>query len=281
MHPWCTRLNFIIEPAPAMHHTPPSRYTVRPCTATALPSTMQHELRQRLARVHERIESAARDAGRDPASVRLIAVAKTRSAEEIRALAKEGVTDIGENYLQEALDKQRALADLPLCWHFVGALQSNKTRAVAEHFDWVHSVDRLRLLERLARQRPAARGPLNVCLQVNLDAERSKAGLAPGDVEAVLTAARELPGITVRGLMALPAPRSDAAAQREPFRTLAALARRLEAGLPGAKLDVLSMGMSDDLEAAVAEGATHLRIGTALFGPRPAGATTGQKGVQA
>lgn len=184
-------------------------------------------------------------------------------------MAAAGVSDIGENYLQEALEKQAALADLKLTWHFIGALQGNKTRAVAEHFDWVHSVDRLRILRRLAEQRPEGRPPLNVCLQVNVDGESSKAGLVPTAVAEVVEAARAWPNVALRGLMALPAPRSDPASQRDPFRRLAALARELE-GRFGVTLDVLSMGMSDDLEAAVAEGATHLRVGTALFGPRPA-----------
>lgn len=184
-------------------------------------------------------------------------------------MAAAGVTDIGENYLQEAFDKQAALVDLPLTWHFIGALQGNKTRAVAEHFDWVHSVDRLRILRRLSEQRPAELAPLNVCLQVNLDGEASKAGLEPAAVAEVVEAARAWPNIALRGLMALPAPRSEAEQQREPFRRLASLAREIERRC-GASLDTLSMGMSDDLEAAVAEGATHLRIGTALFGARPA-----------
>ncbi len=252
-----------------MHHTPANRYTHRPCTATTLPFTMDEALRQRLARVKARISAAARSAGRDPAQIQLIAVAKTRSADEVRALAAAGVGDFGENYLQEALPKQDALTDLPLCWHFIGALQSNKTRQVAERFDWVHSVDRVRTLERLSRQRPENAAPLNVCLQVNLDDEAGKAGLPPAEVMAAAKAALALSGIRLRGLMALPAPRADHEAQREPFRRLAELLAELAAMLPAANLDVLSMGMSDDLEAAVAEGATHLRIGSALFGPRP------------
>ena len=229
---------------------------------------MADDLPARLERVRARIEAAARLTGRDIEDICLVAVAKTRSASEIRAMAAAGVTDIGENYLQEALEKQRELADLDLTWHFIGALQSNKTRAVAEHFDWVHSVDRLRTLRRLAAQRPADLAPLNVCLQVNLDDESSKAGLAPEAVAEVVEAARAWPNIALRGLMALPAPRIDTSSQREPFRCLAALALELEQCC-GVALDVLSMGMSDDLEAAVAEGATHIRVGTALFGPRP------------
>lgn len=229
---------------------------------------MPDDLPARLQRVRARIDGAADRAGRDRDAICLIAVAKTRSASEVRAMAAAGVTDIGENYLQEALEKQAALADLSLTWHFIGALQGNKTRAVAEHFDWVHSVDRLRILRRLSEQRPTTLAPLNVCLQVNLDGESSKAGLEPAAVAEVVEAARAWPNIALRGLMALPAPRSDAESQREPFRRLASLARDIEQRC-GLTLDTLSMGMSDDLEAAVAEGATHLRIGTALFGPRP------------
>lgn len=230
---------------------------------------MPDDLPARLQRVRARIVEAARGAGRDSDAICLIAVAKTRSAVEVRAMAAAGIRDIGENYLQEALEKQAALADLPLTWHFIGALQGNKTRAVAEHFDWVHSVDRLRILRRLSEQRPECHAPLNVCLQVNLDGESSKAGLEPAAVAEVVEAAQGWPNIALRGLMALPAPRSDAGSQREPFRRLAALAREIEQRC-GVPLDTLSMGMSDDLEAAVAEGATHVRIGTALFGPRPA-----------
>lgn len=230
---------------------------------------MPDDLKARLVRVCDRIETAARAAGRSASELTLIAVAKTRSAAEVRAMATAGVRDIGENYLQEALAKQAELADLALTWHFIGAVQANKTRAVSEHFDWVHSVDRLRILRRLGEQRPPDRGPLNVCLQVNLDEEASKAGVAADALPALVAAAAEVPNIRLRGLMALPAARHDPEAQREPFRRLAALARQLEVDHPGLTLDVLSIGMSDDLEAAIAEGATHLRIGTALFGPRP------------
>lgn len=233
-----------------------------------MPDDLPDDLPARLQRVRTRIDGAARQAGRDRDTICLIAVAKTRSASEVRAIAAAGVTDIGENYLQEALEKQTALGDLRLTWHFIGALQGNKTRAVAEHFDWVHSVDRLRILRRLSEQRPASHAPLNVCLQVNLDGESSKAGLDPAAVAEVVEAAQAWPNIALRGLMALPASRSDADSQREPFRRLAVLARDVEQRC-GLKLDTLSMGMSDDLEAAIAEGATHVRIGTALFGPRP------------
>ena len=219
----------------------------------------------RLAAVRARIAAAERAAGRPPGAVTLIAVAKTRSAGEIRAMADAGVRDIGENYLQEALGKQDALADPDLCWHFIGAVQSNKTRILAERFAWVHTVDRLKIARRLSEARPAELPPLNLCVQVNLDAEPTKAGVAPEQAAALVEAVAALPRVRMRGLMAIPAPRMDAAAQREALAGLA----RLAATLP--ELDVLSMGMSDDLEAAVAAGATHVRIGTALFGPREGG----------
>jgi pyridoxal phosphate enzyme (YggS family) len=217
---------------------------------------------ERLATVRARIAAAERAAERPAGSVTLIAVAKTRSAGEIRAMANAGVHDIGENYLQETLGKQDALADPELCWHFIGAVQSNKTRILAERFAWVHTVDRLKIARRLSEARPAELPPLNLCVQVNLDAEPTKAGIAPTEVAELVAAVAELPRVRMRGLMAIPAPRTDAGAQREAFASLA----RLAATLP--ELDVLSMGMSDDLEAAVAAGATHVRIGTALFGPR-------------
>jgi pyridoxal phosphate enzyme (YggS family) len=227
----------------------------------------------RVAAVRARIAAAARAAGRDPDAVCLVAIGKTRDAAELRAVAEAGVTDFGENYLQEALEKQEALDARPearaLRWHFVGALQSNKTRPVAERFDWVHTVDRERIARRLAGQRPREKGPLQVCLQVNLDEEPTKAGLAPDAVAPLLAEIAGLEGLRVRGLMAIPAPREATAAQQAAFARLAGLRDRLAQGVPAASLDVLSMGMSGDLEAAIAAGATHVRIGTALFGPRP------------
>jgi pyridoxal phosphate enzyme (YggS family) len=228
---------------------------------------------ERVAAVRARIAAAARAAGRDPDEVCLVAIGKTRDAAELRAVAEAGVTDFGENYLQEALEKQAELdawsGARALTWHFVGALQSNKTRPVAEHFDWVHTVDREKIARRLAAQRPRDRGPLQLCLQVNLDAEPTKAGLAPDAVAPLLREIAGLEGLRVRGLMAIPAPREDPAAQRMAFARLAELRDRLALVVPQAPLDVLSMGMSGDLEAAIAAGATHVRIGTALFGPRP------------
>ena len=220
-------------------------------------------LEARVQAVQERIRAAALAAGRAPESLTLIAVSKTQSADAVAAVAALGQRDFGENYLQEALDKQGALTTLPLCWHFIGALQSNKTRAVAEHFAWVHTVDRAKLAERLSAQRPRALGPLRVSLQVKLDPEETKAGVAPEDLSALAEVVQGSAGLELVGLMTLPAPRTGFEAQRESLARLKALASALP---PTAT--VLSMGMSDDLEAAVAAGATHLRLGTALFGPR-------------
>ncbi len=223
----------------------------------------------RLGAVRTRLEQACRDAGRHPDAVQLLAVSKTQPAEAVRAAYAAGQHAFGENYVQEALDKIAALADLRsrLAWHLIGPLQSNKTRVVAEAFDWVHSVDRLKIAERLNDQRPAALPPLNVCLQVNISGEDSKSGLAPADVAAVARAVDALPRLRLRGLMAIPEPAADLAAQRVPHAALRRLLDDLRAsGL--SRLDTLSMGMSADLEAAVLEGATIVRIGTAIFGAR-------------
>jgi pyridoxal phosphate enzyme (YggS family) len=210
-----------------------------------------------------RIRSAAQAAGRDPASVQLLAVSKTKPAAAIREIHAAGVCDVGENYLQEALAKQEELRDLPLIWHFIGPIQSNKTKAIAEHFDWVHSVDRLKIAQRLSEQRPAGLAPLNICLQVNVSGEDSKSGCAPADLPALAKAVAALPNLRLRGLMAIPEPTEDRAAQEAAFASL----RQLQESL-GLGLDTLSMGMSHDLEAAIAQGATWVRIGTALFGAR-------------
>lgn len=221
------------------------------------------------ATVLERIAAASRTAGRDPATVGLLAVSKTKPAAALREAAAAGLRDFGENYLQEALDKQGELADLPLAWHFIGPIQSNKTRAIAGHFDWVHSVDRLKIAQRLAEQRPAERGPLNICLQVNVSGEASKSGCHPDDLPALAAAVSQLPNLRLRGLMAIPEPTDDPAEQRAAFARLRTLSEALNLGL-----DTLSMGMSQDLEAAIAEGATWVRIGTALFGARDYGAAS-------
>lgn len=220
----------------------------------------------RLDAVRARIDDAARRAGRNPADVKLLAVSKTWPAEAVREAAIAGQRAFGENYVQEGVDKVEALRALGLEWHFIGPLQSNKTRVVAEHFDWVHSIDRLKIAERLAEQRPAALPPLSVCLQVNVSGEATKSGVAPDAVEDLARRVAALPGLRLRGLMAIPAPAADFAAQRLPFRRLREIYEQLRAG--GLPLDTLSMGMSHDLEAAIAEGATLVRVGTAIFGER-------------
>ncbi|MFT0517922.1 YggS family pyridoxal phosphate-dependent enzyme [Pseudomonas faucium] len=216
-----------------------------------------------LSALAKRIDTAARAVGRDPASVQLLAVSKTKPASAIREIHAAGVRDVGENYLQEALNKQGELRDLPLIWHFIGPIQSNKTKAIAEHFDWVHSVDRLKIAQRLSEQRPAGLPALNICLQVNVSGEASKSGCAPTDLPALANAVAALPNLRLRGLMAIPEPTDDRAEQEAAFASLRQLQEQLGLGL-----DTLSMGMSHDLEAAIAQGATWVRIGTALFGAR-------------
>jgi PLP dependent protein len=216
--------------------------------------------------VRSRIRQAALAAGRDPAAVTLVAVTKAQTAETIRLAATAGVTDFGENYLQEALAKMDQLADLALRWHFIGGIQSNKTRAIAERFDWVHSIDRLSIARRLSAQRPFHAPPLNLCIQVELVPEPNKGGVPPSDVAPLAAAASELPRVRLRGLMCVPPPQANAAAERALFGRLRTLLEQLNAG--GLKLDTLSMGMSGDYESAIAEGATLVRIGTALFGNR-------------
>jgi pyridoxal phosphate enzyme (YggS family) len=221
-----------------------------------------------LAAVYERIRNACQRAGRDPASVGLIAVSKRQPTDAIRDAYSAGHRAFGENYLQEGLDKQQALTDLAISWHFVGPLQSNKTKAAAEHFDWVHTVDRLKIAQRLAHHRDeaAADAPLNCCIQVNLSGEASKSGVSADTVPELAHAVAALPGLRLRGLMTLPEPADDETAQRAPFARLRELLEGLRGD--GLELDTLSMGMSDDLEAAVLEGATLVRVGTAVFGPR-------------
>ena len=225
-----------------------------------------HKLTARVNHVRSRINLAAQAAGRDPSTVTLVAVTKGKSAELIAEAATAGVTDFGENYLKEALPKLDALAGRALVWHFIGQLQSNKTRAVAERFDWVHSVDRLSVAQRLAEQRPFHAVPLNVCLQVKLVPEPGKGGIELAELPTLAAAVARLPRLSLRGLMCVPPPHEDAAAARAPFAALRHALGRLNAN--GLKLDTLSMGMSGDFEAAITEGATMVRIGTALFGPR-------------
>ena len=219
-----------------------------------------------LAGVRTRIEAACKAVGRDPASVHLLAVSKTRPAEDVAAAHAAGQTAFGENYVQEAVNKIQTLSHLCLEWHLIGPLQSNKTAEVAEWFDWVHSIDRLRIAQRLSAQRPPGRKPLNVCLQVNIDDEDSKSGCRPEEAEALARAVLALPNLRLRGLMAIPRPGNPAA-----LALLAELRNRLLANIPAlspAGFDTLSMGMSDDLEAAIAAGSTMVRVGTAIFGER-------------
>jgi len=216
--------------------------------------------------VSARIAAAAQAAGRDTATIGLLAVSKTKPAAAVREAYAAGIAEFGENYLQEALEKQADLTDLPLSWHFIGPIQSNKTRAIAEHFAWVHSVDRLKIAQRLSEQRPAGLPPLNICIQVNVSGEASKSGCAAADLPALARAISALPNLRLRGLMAIPEPTDDRAAQDAAFATVRQLQQDLN--LP---LDTLSMGMSHDLEAAIAQGATWVRIGTALFGARDYG----------
>jgi pyridoxal phosphate enzyme (YggS family) len=228
-----------------------------------------------LQEVKRRISGTASAYGRDPAAVHLLAVAKTFGPAAVREAYAAGQTAFGENYVQEALAKMAALADLrqgpgPLQWHLIGPLQSNKTRAVAEAFDWVHTVDRFKIAERLAAQRPAGLPPLQLCLQVNISGEASKAGVLPAETLALAQAVAALPRerVRLRGLMAIPEPTPDTALQRERFALLQRLLQPLRADDAG--IDTLSMGMSDDLEAAIAEGSTLVRVGTAIFGRRKA-----------
>ena len=228
---------------------------------------MSH-IAENLQAVHARIERAANAAGRSSESIHLLAVSKTFPAEDVRAAFDAGQRAFGENYVQEGLAKIEALIDLRahIEWHFIGPLQSNKTRPVAEHFDWVHSVDRLKIAQRLSEQRPDAMPPLNVCLQVNVSGEASKSGVTLEEAPTLARAIAALPRLRVRGLMSIPEPVDSLQAQREPHRTLRTLFDTLRA--EGLALDTMSMGMSSDLEAAVLEGATIVRIGTAIFGKR-------------
>ena len=225
---------------------------------TTLPAKLQAVL--------ARIAAAARQFGRQPEEVRLLAVSKMRSADCVRAVAAAGQLSFGENHVQEGVAKARELAPLALDWHFIGSLQANKTRLVAENFAWVHSLDRLPIAERLSAQRPVSLPPLSVCLQVNVSGEASKSGVAPAAALPLAQAIAALPRLRLRGLMTIPRPSTEFLEQRHAFRELRELAEQMQAA--GLQFDTLSMGMSDDLEAAVAEGATLVRIGTAIFGER-------------
>ena len=218
--------------------------------------------------VRARIATACQLAGRNVEDVTLLAVSKTFGAEAVRAAAGAGQRAFGENYVQEGIDKIAQLRDLALAWHCIGPLQSNKTRLVAEHFDWVHTVDRLKIAERLSAQRPEGLAPLNVCIQVNIDGGPTKSGVAPAEALALARAVAALPRLALRGLMTIPEPAPDFEAARAIHASAKALFDQLNA--EGLGLDTLSMGMSADLEAAVDAGATMVRVGTAIFGARPA-----------
>ena len=221
---------------------------------------------ENLALIRNLLATAATGADRDPDSISLLAVSKKQPLEKILEAAAAGQRDFGENFVQEGLDKIQATANADLTWHLIGHLQSNKTRVVAEYFDWVHTIDKLKTATRLSQQRPAHRQPLNICLQVNIDDEPGKSGVRVNDVRALAVACAALPDIRLRGLMCLPAIREGFAAQREPFARLRQIQEDLQP--EGLSLDTLSMGMSGDFRAAIVEGATIVRIGTALFGER-------------
>lgn len=225
---------------------------------------------QNLQAVDASIVAAATAAGRQPGEVRLLAVSKTFPAEAVLEAIAAGQRAFGENYLQEALDKMTAVSQaLPgrdIEWHFIGPIQSNKTRPIAAHFDWVHTVERIKIAQRLSEQRPEERGPLNICLQVNISGEVSKSGVTPEELPELARAVARLPRLRLRGLMAIPEPEPDVAKQRAAFGRLRELAEALRAD--GMELDTLSMGMSADMGAAIAEGSTMVRIGSAIFGMR-------------
>jgi len=228
---------------------------------------------ERRTAVIERINAACRAAGRDPRTVHLLAVSKTFPVEAVRALHALGQRAFGENYLQESLDKIAASSGSEIEWHFIGPIQSNKTRPIAEHFSWVHSVDRLKIATRLSEQRPPGLPPLQVCLQVDVSGELTKSGCTAAEAPALGAHIAGLPGLQLRGVMAIPAPTDEPAQQRRQFRAVREVFEAVRRGLPRSAVesfDTLSMGMSGDLEAAIAEGSTLVRVGTALFGARDA-----------
>ena len=225
-----------------------------------------HDVGTALNAVRRRIGELERRYHREPGSVALLAVSKTKPPEAVRAAIAAGQHAFGENHLQDAMTKVETLSGLGVSWHFIGAVQSNKTRPIAAHFDWVHCIEREKIAKRLSAQRPAGREPLEVCIEVNVSGEETKSGVPPANVESLARMVRDLPGLRLRGLMAIPRPSPDIETQRIPFRQLREILDELNA--KGLELDTLSMGMTGDLEAAIAEGATIVRIGTAIFGPR-------------
>ena len=225
-----------------------------------------HDVGAALSTVRARIGELERRYRREPGSVALLAVSKTKPPEAVQAAIAAGQQAFGENHLQDAMTKVEALAGSGVSWHFIGAVQSNKTRPITAHFDWVHGIEREKIAGRLSAQRPAGREPLDVCIEVNVSGEDTKSGVPPAEVEPLARAVRELPGLRLRGLMTIPRPSADIESQRVPFRLLREILDDLNA--KGLGLDTLSMGMTGDLEAAIAEGATIVRVGTAIFGPR-------------
>jgi hypothetical protein len=225
-----------------------------------------NNIEKNLAGIHAQIEQAAFDNKRTAGDITLLAVSKKKPASDIRLAYRSGQRDFGENYLQEAQSKMGELADLDIVWHFIGPIQSNKTKPLATSFDWVHCVDRVKIAQRLNDQRPESMPPLNICIQVNVDLETSKSGVAPVKVMGLAESLRNMPNIRLRGLMAIPAQRDDFESQCKPFKLLAGLLEDLRQ--QDFDCDTLSMGMSHDMQAAIAEGSTLLRIGTAIFGER-------------
>ncbi len=228
------------------------------------------DILQRLQSIGQHIEAAESKARRASGSVQLLAVSKTKPAQDVATAYRYGQRRFGESYLQEALHKQRALACFAIEWHFIGPIQSNKTRPIAEHFSWVHSVDRLKIAKRLSEQRPAHLSPLNICLQVNISDEASKSGFKLDELAEMVTAVEDMPNLRLRGVMAIPQPNADPASQGIPYRRL----HQAVTALNNPRLDTFSFGMTGDLNAAIAEGSTIVRIGTALFGPRSTSTAT-------
>lgn len=226
----------------------------------------QNTIAQNIKSIQTLIHNAEQKYGRQQGSVRLLAVSKTRPAEDVRAAFAKNQLDFGENYLQDALNKIEVVSEPTIEWHFIGPIQSNKTRQIAQNFNWVHTVDRLKIAQRLNEQRDSSQKPLNVCIQVNTSGESSKSGISSDNALGLALQISQLPNLQLRGLMTIPAPSNDFAEQRKPFRLLREIKDNIES--KGIALDTLSMGMSNDMEAAIAEGSTMVRIGTAIFGAR-------------
>ena len=229
---------------------------------------LQSVIVEHIAKVRQQVEQSCHKFARNPTEIKILAVSKTQPAAAVREAWQAGLQAFGENYLQEALQKQQELQDLDLEWHFIGPVQSNKTRDLAAHFDWLHTLDRFKIARRLSEQRPEQLPPLQVLIQVNISQEASKSGVAPSDVLVLAEQVQALPQLELRGLMCIPEATDDETEQRRAFAQMQALFQRLQMAFPQARLDILSMGMSGDLQAAIAEGSTLVRIGTAIFGAR-------------